>query len=1144
MADATEIDEQIRKRTAPAFRGSLLARGQARSLVWRDGLVPKGGPNFSDHLSYDLLTYGYGLLGEGLRLIDLEGASPTTSLALERAAESLESVLRNGDGQLPERDLNVLVAAAAYHVGGFAARAYSLLDQQNFGEAHPASGQALVFLMLRRLDHLEHLVSQTLPRMDVDVEPPLPSTDAELHEMAYEVLDDLFLQAMSTALTALEHGSQGLLQESLKMLEESAALAGAGGYVEQWWIHRLARFVLDGLWRASLHLRIPLADDHTTAPWRWDHLRLLFITSLLNRERAEIELWPSQLEAAEQVFGSDDSLVVSLPTSAGKTRIAELCILKALAEGRRVAFVTPLKALSAQTERSLSKTFAPLGVSVSSLYGGIGMTSVDEDLAMSVEILVATPEKLDFAIRSDPNLLDNVGLIVLDEGHMIGTGEREIRYEAQVQRLLHRSDAKTRRIVCLSAVLPSGEALIDFCGWMSGDAERGLVTNEWTPTRRRFGSVTWNGTVGRLELELGGETAFVPALVKLKRAPITVRRSRTFPQDQGDLTLSVAWAMADEGHSVLIYSPQKNWVVSLAKKVVELIGLGLLTDFSPQLTDKYRNAVTAGEELFGAQHPVVQCLRRGVAVHHGSLPAAFRSQIEELLREGAIRMTISSPTLAQGVNLSATSLVFHSLSAMSGSDFRNVVGRAGRAYADVEGLVILPVFVEDKRKQRRQLALWADLKSGSREMDVRSGLVRLVAELLSALQMRTGAVSLAEQTEYLVNQPDPFSWAKGGESSVDIVQQLDALDIAILSLLGDEGVPEAALLATLDEVLQSSLWSRTLSRLTQGDQDLRTLLLRKRATYIWESTSANQRRALYLAGIGLSSSEEFRAVLPKLALALEAAEVAVAEGNEDLAPLAITAFAATAFQCQPFVPKALPTRWREMLTQWIRGEALTVAEDEDPLEAMDFVEGAVGYRLVWALEAVRVMSPLFDKPDLESDSEAFSLLVPGNVVAAVQAGTLNTSAQTMLQAGLASREVARIVVADFAPTFSSVQQMTLWLKSESVALYSEEPTSPTSKLHDIWLSFVERSSFEVSSAWSRREYDLEVDWFEESPTIGWPLIVRHNSLDVRSADFTLLGHLRESIKVAPGRLQAYATGPTTMRVVQIGPDDAPSTEFF
>ena len=96
-----------------------------------------------------------------------------------------------------------------------------------------------------------------------------------------------------------------------------------------------------------------------------------------------------------------------------------------------------------------------------------GLSSGDEDALRTREIVIATPEKLDFALRNDPTLISDVGLIVLDEGHMIGPSEREIRYETLVQRLLRRPDAAERRIVCLSAILPGGDELNDLTGWNS-----------------------------------------------------------------------------------------------------------------------------------------------------------------------------------------------------------------------------------------------------------------------------------------------------------------------------------------------------------------------------------------------------------------------------------------------------------------------------------------------------------------------------------------------------------------------------------------------------------------------------------------------------------------------------------------------------
>ncbi len=88
----------------------------------------------------------------------------------------------------------------------------------------------------------------------------------------------------------------------------------------------------------------------------WPNLRKKFIQLVGRRRIAEIDLWPSQLDAATRAIDETDSLVVALPTSSGKTRIAELCILKCLSAGRRVIYVTPLRALSAQIEGTLGRT--------------------------------------------------------------------------------------------------------------------------------------------------------------------------------------------------------------------------------------------------------------------------------------------------------------------------------------------------------------------------------------------------------------------------------------------------------------------------------------------------------------------------------------------------------------------------------------------------------------------------------------------------------------------------------------------------------------------------------------------------------------------------------------------------------------------
>jgi hypothetical protein len=273
--------------------------------------------------------------------------------------------------------------------------------------------------------------------------------DAE--DAAIFALTTSYHGGLGLADTGLLLGDREIFDTAIRTLESVVASAGQIGNIPTWWIATMTLHILRDLWDQSLHVVLP-SGPNINAPERWNDLRRDFIALLATRQPPHIELWPSQIAAARRAIDPIDDLVIALPTSAGKTRIAELCILRALADGKRTVYVTPLRALSAQIERVLARTFVPLGAAVTSLYGASGATLIDVQTLVSADIVVATPEKLDFALRQDPNVLNDVALVVFDEGHMIGLGSREIRYEVLIQRLLRRQDAANRRIVCLSAM--------------------------------------------------------------------------------------------------------------------------------------------------------------------------------------------------------------------------------------------------------------------------------------------------------------------------------------------------------------------------------------------------------------------------------------------------------------------------------------------------------------------------------------------------------------------------------------------------------------------------------------------------------------------------------------------------------------------
>ena len=144
-AIVADIDESV----AAGFRGRLIARGQARAMIWRDGVLPPDAPAFSPQLSYDLNSYGYALLGLGLRLREMEGEAAKARIAFEQAATALEAVVAKGNREEDHRYFHFVMAAASYHLAHLSARAYSLLAVVDTDDNFSPAEQVLALLMRR-----------------------------------------------------------------------------------------------------------------------------------------------------------------------------------------------------------------------------------------------------------------------------------------------------------------------------------------------------------------------------------------------------------------------------------------------------------------------------------------------------------------------------------------------------------------------------------------------------------------------------------------------------------------------------------------------------------------------------------------------------------------------------------------------------------------------------------------------------------------------------------------------------------------------------------------------------------------------------------------------------------------------------------
>lgn len=1160
------IAADITEAATAGFRGRLIARGQARAIIWRDGVLPPDAPAFAAQLSHDLHSYGYALFGLGLRLRELGGDATQARTAFEQAATALEAVIAKGNRQEIDRDFHFIMAAASYHLAHLSARAYSLLALVETDENFAPMERVLALLMRRNFDSLRATVLDfrasgegSDARIAAKIQESLNQAEAAVNiaggeDFVFDGLDialtDTFMAAIALFLLALERGERPLLEQALERLRTGLAICSEMNMLPQWWSYRITIHLLSDLWSTTFHERVPHQPAGGEAN-DWPRLRELFIALMLRRPKAEVDLWPSQIDAANRAVDQADDLVVSLPTSAGKTRIAELCILRCLAGGKRVVFITPLRALSAQTETTLQRTFGPLGKTISALYGGIGVSGFDEDTIRESDIVVATPEKLDFALRNDPSLLDDVGLLVFDEGHMIGLNEREVRYEVQIQRLLRRADAHERRIVCLSAILPDGDQLDDFAGWLRRDHPGGLIKHDWRPTRLRFGEVVWASPNARLNLRVGEERPWVQRFLTGVAPPTWVppkrRRTRLFPDDQRELCLATAWRLVDDGQTVLIFCPERRSVEPFADVIVDLHERGALRSLLEADPAALATAIALGEEWLGPDSAILKCLRLGVALHHGALPTAYRKEIEGLLRSNILKVTISSPTLAQGLNLSATAVVMHSLhragTRIDISEFKNVIGRAGRAYVDVEGIVLFPMFDEIPRKRSNWETLINDL--GARNME--SGLVQLVAALLSRMRAQVGG-DLDQLIDYVANNAMAWTFPEVGDESpedreralADWQKHVATLDTAVLSLIGENDIPDDGVAAALDDILQSSLWHRRLLRQNEQIQQVLKAGLVSRSQHIWSQSTAARRRGYFLAGVGLGTGQALDAIAEDANLLLIQANGSVLNSDAEAAIAAITAIAERVFVIYPFIPDPIPENWRDILRAWLLGEPLFAIAAGQESETLQFIEGGLVYRLPWAMEAIRVRGVANgDTIDGLLSLEDYEL---GFAVAAVETGTLNRSAAILIQAGFSSRLGAIKAVTDSGATFQTAQELRHWLGSEELAAWNARPDWPTPETRAMWMEFAQSFTPRANRVWADRRYWAPVTWLGVPPPPGTPLQLHYwgGQPRVLAADGVPLGGTMQAA-LAPGRaglVRAQVSQDAgRIDIVYLGPDD-------
>ena len=296
------------------------------------------------------------------------------------------------------------------------------------------------------------------------------------------------------------------------------------------------------------------------------------------KERTSIfEFWKSQLKAInEGVISTNKNFIIQMPTSTGKTLIAEIMIINSLIENpnSKCIYIAPFRALTTEIEETLTNRLGKLGFIVSGATGSYEVDEFQQFWIDNSDVLVATPEKIDLLYRLQPEFFENISLVVIDEGHVIGdVSERSSLLEFLIIKLRRKLEKKSR-FLFMSAVMTEVNAK-EFSKWLSGKEENvislpRIYDKEWEPTRKLIGIFRWykikaSGEIiypyKRIKLE---EPPFLPNIISERKYsytnPLTGKtKTETFPhkKNKSETAVELANKFVDEG-TVLIFSSRPD----------------------------------------------------------------------------------------------------------------------------------------------------------------------------------------------------------------------------------------------------------------------------------------------------------------------------------------------------------------------------------------------------------------------------------------------------------------------------------------------------------------------------------------------------------------------------------------------------------
>ena len=466
-----------------------------------------------------------------------------------------------------------------------------------------------------------------------------------------------------------------------------------------------------------------------------------FFHGLLEKENGFLySLMPSQRDTVNDILTSKKSIVLNMPTSSGKTLISQISILYTIQNYREpsidynptICYVVPTNALINQVSKKFREDFKSLNLNIETVLPFNDIDAFENHVLKSkhIDILVSTPEKLDFLIRNEHPCLKNLKQVIIDEAHNISEEQRGSKIE-----LLLSTIKLLKNDINFLLMSPFIENAKQISLWLGGDKQNSLdITMQWSPTKQYVGcniikdcstksiikyfpTPTNNILNEEIEIDLNNN----PLIFKEEIGETTINNYTK--------SIIMLERYTKIGGTSLVLTKGSGVAQKLALKVLNYFKAEF-ENISEHPSIKELNTLIDLEMDDG--HILKKTIEYGIAFHHAKLPNIIKTSIEDLVSKGLIKVLCATTTLAQGMNFPITTVIFDTLTLGGGSnnriisnaEFWNIAGRAGRAYMDKEGHIIIKMHTSQKETIEKTKSLIKD-----RTKEILSSLGRFFDEL-------------------------------------------------------------------------------------------------------------------------------------------------------------------------------------------------------------------------------------------------------------------------------------------------------------------------------------------------------------------------------------------------------------------------------